>query len=184
MAALVTKEEVLEWMGMSAGSDADDILDKLVISVSERCQKYARCTFEPVSNAWDITGDGTNLLILPVRPVISVEKVSVLGGEDLVEGWDKGYVVEGSIIRLVVLRFSNWPGSNHIEWTSGYMDVPEDIKLSLWKACAFELKAQDKRRQGVTQSSDAMGGTTTYIKEEYPQDVLDVWESYRPMVIA
>ncbi len=178
---LITSAEARAWVKIPAGTGDDPIIDSLVASVSADCERFVGSPIEQTDVEAYLTGDDTSVLILPMTPVISVTSLSIMGGSALVNGWDKDYVIvlRTGIIRLTGGVFPSRPGSIHAQWKAGYATVPDDLKVSIMKGVAFNLHAQDKRRQGVSSVSDSMGGQTTYITDEYPKDVTDVWKRYR-----
>lgn len=179
--SLITSTEARAWLKIPAGSGDDPIIDALVASVSADCERFIGSPIEETAVEAYLTGDGTSVLILPMTPVVSVTSLKIQNGTALVNGWDKDYVIvlRTGIIRLTGGIFPSQPGSIHAQWQAGYTAVPDDIKVSIMKGVAFNLHAQDKRRQGVSSVSDSLGGQTTYITDEYPKDVTDVWKRYR-----
>lgn len=178
---LITAAEARTWLKIDPGSEADPIIDLLVASVSTDCATFVAGPLENTPFDRYLTGDGSNILILPAKPVISITTLTIQGGANLVAGWDQDYVLTNStgLIRLTGGGFPNRPGSVHVVWNAGYASIPSDLKVSIMKAVAFNVMGQDKRRAGVTSYLTGLGDSATLTEREYPEDVLNVWKRYR-----
>ena len=183
--SLITAVEARTWLKIPSGTDVDPIIDLLIESVSADCE--AMVGGPVASTAFDrfLTSDGTSVLILPAAPVISITSIAIEGGAALLAGWDKDYVLTNKtgLVRLTGGVFPNRPGAVHVVWIAGYSPVPNDLKVSIMKAVAFNVHGQDKRRQGVT-SYTTESQSAQYTEKEYPDDVTNVWKRYRRLAIA
>lgn len=184
--SLITVAEARTWTAFPAGTEADAILTLLCDSVSADCEKYIAGPVASTALDRYIDGDGSDFLILPVVPVIALTTLTIQGGANLVEGWDKDFTLTKSTgkIRLTAGLFPRYAGAVHAVWSAGYSPVPADIKVSIMKGVAFGYFAQDKRRQGLTTFTSPSGDVQTYTELAYPKDVTSVWERYRQVTVG
>src|SRR5678815_5766239 len=89
---LVTDTEILNWIGIPAGTDADAKIARINPMVTADCYRYIDRQLEQATATERYTGQGGPILQLKRWPIISITSLKILGGAALVQGWDKDYV--------------------------------------------------------------------------------------------
>lgn len=139
--AFATSDDLAIRLGIELTGDEIDRASVLLGRASGLIQDEANLTLALVTDTITMPGTTDERIKLPQRPVISVDSVT-LGGGELVEGRD--WYLDGSVIirlpRFVVTadgftsEFSlgagfGWPTQTlEISYTHGYIDVPASVK--------------------------------------------------------
>lgn len=107
----------------------EDRMDAALTRASARFDREARTTFEPTQVTFTDTPRGASRLRPPRRPLVSVESVTINGGDPLTAGTDY-QLVDG-----VLYRACGWgeecawpPDEVVVGYTYGYATAPDDVK--------------------------------------------------------
>ncbi len=207
MADIVTLQDVKRYVEIRTADD-DPKVEALITQISGFvenvwCQRrIAKATYADKR----FRGTGTDELVLPELPVISVTKLILEK-----DGTEYGTADEGSIyevdreagiimligqfaaaifpIRSTLTNVAN-PLGVTVSWTAGYIvdgsapganevAIPEDLRLSVIKAVAFEWKKLSSRAVGVLTQALGTENAVEYIRKAYPPDITMTWDIYK-----
>ena len=146
--ALVTRKEYKDYIGIN-GTEQDDTIDSLIVSVSELVKSYCRRTF--VDYVDDIRTEYFNgglqrvyLAEYPVIQLLSVEQSIDYGQSytELTEFTD--YALDKETDSLVTLdsteKFPYYINGYIVSYFGGYETIPEDLKLAIFDLISYYLK--------------------------------------------
>ena len=148
MADLTTIDAVKEYLGIDAGSSADDaLLTRLVTAASAFVTQATNRVFTSTTFTETQSGTGYLTTIIPKQwPVTSVTSVTVDGtaipARATVTG--DGWVLADDVIRLV--GYTTTPGVSNIVivYTAGLASVPTDIAQAVIELAAYRYKVKDR----------------------------------------
>jgi len=138
---------------------------------------------EETNRTWGVSTNVNELYDIPPQelllnnyPVLSVSEIRDKNGDELTEGIDNDYVVEGNFV-----RFINCQARVYIDYTSGYTTVPIKVKM-----LAMLLTLGKVVQGGSSSSSNSKGikvGPISITKQLGTQTVInldkDIKEQWR-----
>lgn len=180
--ALVELTDMLDYLGLTS-SDSDNKILSLINEVSADCQdRFCRRAFLTASYTEYQDGDNTNLIILNNWPVIG--SITSLIIEEDGDALDADQFVLYPDEGVIKLKYKVTPRSFReveIQYTAGYANraaLPRSLVFSIKKGVAHKYKVQQRKADGVL-SQALQNQSAQYISDEYPKEVLAIWDHYR-----
>lgn len=179
---LCTIADVQAYVGQPA-APTDAFMQSLVTACSKFIQQFIGYNIASASYTDKFNGIGNTSRVLSVRPVISVQSVTIdatvipQGAVPQTSGWfnDTGFVY------LSGYSFNKGVQNCTIVFTAGYAAIPEDIKQ-----VAIEMVANKyKRSQRIGVASTGIGRETiTFNKNDLSDDSNQVLTQYQQVMIS
>jgi uncharacterized phiE125 gp8 family phage protein len=153
----ITLAEAKAWLGIKdTDTSQDAIVEPLIRSVSESIERYVEVKFEETEVENEIhDGRRQDVLIPKGYPLVSVEAVLVNVSSDGSGGTvvdPSLYVVEDECITLR-LHLPQGRGLVRVDYTHGYADVPERVKMATRIGVEAYYRQRDRKTVGVTSKS-------------------------------
>ena len=184
MAALTTTDKVRAYLGLNT-TEADEKLAQLVTSSSAWVEsQVGRSIVVPAAAGTEVyDGDGGTVLVLRRWPVASVASVSVNGEAVTARATvtDSGYVLDGSVLRLVGSVFYCGTQNVSVTYTAGYATVPADLEQAVIEHAAMKYRGAD--RQGMASASGG-GESVSYDPNREWASIMGLLDPYREVPIG
>ncbi|MBR23357.1 MAG: hypothetical protein CMF57_13120 [Leifsonia sp.] len=184
---LVTLPRVKEYLGLS-GSGDDDLLANIISGVSTRVKaRTSRSIVSAAVSAEIHDGNADDTLVLRRRPVTTVAEVRIDGAAIAAAS----YQIEpdaGILYRrdedTPAADASTWDAGRRnisVDYTAGYLTVPEDLVLAATKQAAYEFRNSQPGGNRIGERGTILdaGGSATYLVGPWAPGVLEVLEQYR-----
>tara|TARA_Y100000310_G_scaffold344629_1_gene458412 strand:+ start:1615 stop:2253 length:639 start_codon:yes stop_codon:yes gene_type:complete len=202
--ALITRQEVLDYMELSSVTPAQGtLLDNFINAETSAIQretgrkfKYKAASdlgsYNPADTPYDSVYDGTGTSRLFVRnyPIISVatlqttyvtsdgiKDVSTINSDDYRIYYQEG-IIELTKSFDVWGRFYEQPQSVELNYHAGYGTIPDDLKMAAWEEVAIRWRS--RRRDGMLkrQSLGRMGAEydMTRVRPEWVSDIIQAYK--------
>jgi len=165
--ALVTKEEVKEWLKLS-GTDDDDFLQSAINDWSDAIETRLNRVIISADHTDECHPGGKLAVLLKNIPVTEISSITVDDGALGIS--DYTVYPESGIVRLVSGKaFGGGPGSILVTYTGGYEEAPGDLKRCVKQIVALEYYLSGHGRKALAKRGESTGeGTATY--ERGPED--------------
>ena len=200
--AIISGSEVQSYCGLSIGDDDtyfDNLASAINIAIAQYCGRgeiwglvegagdWAQ--LEPFSqqDAEEIySGDGTTILLVQRRPIISITHIKEETSQDVWEDINTSYYQSVGLdrqmgrIEMLTGVFNSGNNNYKVRYTAGWSDaiMPKDLKLAAkeWGKAIYE----DKEIGNVTSRSlGPQSGSITMLKTEIPDRVKQLLLPYR-----
>lgn len=123
MTRLTSLAHVKRYLAITS-TGQDNLIDSLIPTESGLIERYTSRRFDSVITTANkrVNGTGTDKLVLPEQPVISVESLSLLGAVQLPSpsAGMPGYIFDDTCIYLLGAKYPYGPGTVTVSYTSGY----------------------------------------------------------------
>jgi hypothetical protein len=131
-ALLTTLDAVKQFIGNTLTSNADPLINNLIARESRAIERWTGRTFSKVVRTnHRLNGSGTQSIILPDGPIVSVEFLSIYEVEvpAAASSLVNGYLVVPSMDQLVLTvgRFPSGLQSVVCSWTAGFVSAESDV---------------------------------------------------------
>ena len=198
MANLIDRQTYKDMQGITSTTN-DFILSTFIDSVSQLVKTYCNNTFVDhfsVANkkietfSIDYNTHFVQLTESPVNTIIAVKERTTISSAytDIISTTSKWYLDSStdSIYRSNGANgyqsFPTGPGAVVIEYTAGYSNVPEDLKLAVIDLVTYYFKDQTKSRQTIAGASLQVNPTSTMRGNigfpDHIKRVLDLYKNY------
>ncbi len=184
---LVTLPRVKRYLGLS-GSGDDDVLANIISGVSTRVKaRTSRSIVSAAVSAEIHDGHADDTLVLRRRPVTTVAEVRIDGAAIAAASYhvdtDAGILYRRDEDTPAAAA-STWDAGRRnisIDYTAGYLTVPEDLVLAANKQVAYEFRNSQPGGNRIGERGTILdaGGTATYLVGPWAPGVLEVLEQYR-----
>lgn len=150
---LVTIDQALAWLNQNV--DQNGVIAGLISSISGKIQKFVGYQFAEASYTRTFNGNNSHMLLLPDRPVISVQSVTIdtftppQSTSPVMPGftWDDRFVYLRGGFGLEYRgswahdRFHHGIQNVQIAYTAGYATIPADVQQACldWMSVAWEI---------------------------------------------
>lgn len=187
---LAARADIKTMLGLTTTAQ-DTLLDLIKNAVEARVQRMTGRDFliPSVDYTEYYDGDGSNVLRLDQRPIISISSIysdpaRLFGAETLIpasdlisndaKGWRLGYV------ELLTYKFLKGIKSTKITYSAGYTTIPYDLSMAVKKIVCKEFKIADKKLFAeISQQSGDM--TVTLSPDAWPKDAVEAIMEHRRM---
>lgn len=180
---LTSIARVKDFLKLASNVD-DGLLQALVTRLSLwTCTRIGRdiiqTNYDTRFNGW-----GGDRWPTPQYPILSVTSITIgpFNSTPVPLSATTDYWFDEDMIYLVGRCFTRGQGNCRIQYTAGYLVVPEDLDQAVAELVAFAYKERD--RLGVTSKNLAAGESINYITKEASSRVLsafDNWRNVRPI---
>lgn len=158
--ALCTIEEVRDYLGITGtNTTANEVIDRLCDTVTELFNTYCGRVLESTEHTEYYSCHGSDYLVLNNYPITSVSGI----WDDIDRVWEStteissdDYLLDGNVLYLNDLYFSNYIKSVKVIYTAGYTEatLPADLKqAAIMEVVHLYKKASD----GVSVSNRTTG---------------------------
>jgi uncharacterized phiE125 gp8 family phage protein len=191
--ALVTLNEVKEYLRVKNSSDYDEIIEMLIDGVSHKCNSYTNRLLVSRELTEYYDGNGKNYLFLNQYPVTSdKDEIEIYVDTDREYGDDTKVDASEIIIdsnkgkiTLEETAFSSGAQTVKVVYTGGYtvtgtVTLPYDLREAVRKQIKFEFTKWKENREGRPRITIDVG-TDELIEEDLLPEVVSVWNRYRDM---
>lgn len=199
MADLITLDEYKVYEKINSSSN-DEQMQAVLTSVSSLIKSYCNTTFVDntgspgLSEVFDIQWDTyvVQLKDSPILSILSVEERSSQANaytqlvNDGTDGKYEFYVdyFTDSVFRTNItggyICFPRGTGSVKVTYTSGYITVPEDLKLAVVDLVRYYLKNEYKDRYAIGATSvDNPDGSSIINSSDFPDHIKRVLDLYK-----
>lgn len=148
--ALITKPLLKIYLDIeNQVTDYDAVLDMIIAAVGKDVVRYCNQEIEATSQIYEFSGNGSNWLIIPKFPVISI--TSLKYRSQPLESWGAAIsssdyaIVDNGVQPLLYYAHGFIEGNFNykLEYISGWSEVPEDIRQVALEMAVVYFKETD-----------------------------------------
>lgn len=179
---LTTLAYLKAYLGLPAGaSTLDAAYEALITAASQWAISYCSRNFIAADYAQRLNGNGTQTLMLPNYPVISVASVTVLNGTPLdatVSPLTNGYMLDGRVIvRTGGQLFPYMRLAVAVAYRAGYEigSIPDDLQIAVCEAVQSKF---NRRNSPEVAARTIANETISYTTAQVPASSLSVFRAY------
>lgn len=180
--ALVTDEQILDFLGIDDDAEEVEIIKQILNSVEKDVQNYIDRTLEVGTYKEYYDGSGSRNLFLNNKPITVMTKLRIYNDRyrdsyDDVDSED--YLVYEDEGRLYA--FNGFPLGKqniYVEYNSGYDPIPSDIKFAIKRIVKEMYRQHTENSEGLT--SFSLGDQSISFEDgSFSKQVTRILEYYR-----
>lgn len=155
-ADLCTLADLKAWLNIPVATTTDDaLLQRLLTAVSVTMQNWMNRTIPSATYTDTRDGNGSDCLVLAIKPVTAVTSVTV-GGQAVPvspDGIQPGYLFSDTAVYLIGSKFTQGRRNIQVAYTAGYATIPTDLA----QACIDQAAYQYRAKSHIGQTGTGMG---------------------------